>query len=74
MDADQILIAGVGGLGCAWAKGANMRKTTGLTPRETPRGDHTRTLHNTAMSWKSTQHAPHATKNELKQEILRALR
>ena len=25
MDADQILIAGVGGLGCAWAKGAKVR-------------------------------------------------
>ena len=28
MDADQILIAGVGGLGCAWAKGAKARCTS----------------------------------------------
>ena len=28
MDADQILIAGVGGLGCAWAKGADARCTS----------------------------------------------
>ena len=25
MDAEQILIVGVGGLGCAWAKGAQSR-------------------------------------------------